>query len=233
MTGEGPEGEQGRRVGRAVFLGTLATGLSGLWWGKSAWNRISGVVSPVANTVFPLLPSKGWRIYFVADHMPNLDRATWMLSVQGLVSKRVDLSFDQIAALPKAEQVSTFHCVTGWTVDNVHWGGVRIADVLALAGPTPRAHALRFVSAEYPYADYLTMEQALLHDVMLAYEMDGKPLTREHGAPLRLVIPDMYGYKNVKWLQEIELVSEARWGYWEYLGYDPDAWVGRSNGRRA
>jgi len=68
---------------------------------------------------------------------------------------------------------------------------------------------------------------------MLAYEMDGQPLKREHGAPLRLVIPDMYGYKNVKWLKEIELVSRTNWGYWEYLGYDSDAWVSRSNGRHA
>ncbi len=60
-----------------------------------------------------------------------------------------------------------------------------------------------------PYTDYLTMQQASLHDVMLAYEMDGKPLPREHGAPVRLVIPDMYGYKNVKWLNGINVVQYA------------------------
>ena len=65
---------------------------------------------------------------------------------------------------------------------------------------------------------------------MLAYEMDGKPLPRVHGAPLRLVIPEMYGYKNVKWVNRIELVPKAGSGYWEELGYDNDAWVGRSNG---
>ncbi len=65
---------------------------------------------------------------------------------------------------------------------------------------------------------------------MLAYEMDGKPLPREHGAPMRLVIPDMYGYKNVKWLAGINLVAQPQAGYWEQLGYDRDAWVGRSNG---
>jgi DMSO/TMAO reductase YedYZ molybdopterin-dependent catalytic subunit len=86
------------------------------------------------------------------------------------------------------------------------------------------------VSAEKPYVDYLTLEQARLHDVLLAYEMDGKPLSRAHGAPLRLVIPEMYGYKNVKWLERIDLVPEAEAGYWEALGYDRDAWVGRSNG---
>jgi formate dehydrogenase subunit gamma len=108
-----------------------------------------------------------------------------------------------------------------------------MADVLAAARPLPDAGALQFVSAERPYIDYLTVQQASLHDVMLAYEMDGKPLPREHGAPLRLIIPEMYGYKNVKWLQEINLVQSPQAGYWEELGYDEDAWVGRSNGYAA
>ena len=140
------------------------------------------------------------------------------------------LTYDELRALPRVDQVSTFHCVTGWTVKNVHWGGVRIRDVLAAAKPQDAGHALQFVSMEVPYVDYLTLRQASLHDVMLAYEMDGKPLKQEHGAPVRLVIPEMYGYKNVKWLSEIQVVSQAIDGYWENLGYDRDAWVGRSNG---
>jgi DMSO/TMAO reductase YedYZ molybdopterin-dependent catalytic subunit len=63
--------------------------------------------------------------------------------------------------------------------------------------------------------------------------MDGKPVRREHGAPLRLVIPEMYGYKGVKWVKQINLVEHASDGYWELLGYDRDAWVGRSNGYHA
>ena len=113
---------------------------------------------------------------------------------------------------------------------NVRWGGVRLNDVLALASPKPTAHALEFVSAEIPYVDSLTTHQAGLHDVMLAYEMDGKPLPRVHGAPVRLVIPEMYGYKNVKWLKGINLVPRPSPGFWEVRGYDVDAWVGRSNG---
>jgi DMSO/TMAO reductase YedYZ molybdopterin-dependent catalytic subunit len=226
------EGE-GPCYGRGLFLTTVAAGLSSLLWGKSVWSHISGGISPAVESVFPLLPSKGWRIYSVADHMPDVDRSTWRLSIRGLVTRPSEISFRDLAALPRAEQISTFHCVTGWTVKNVHWAGVRIADVLAFARPTSHAHALRFVSVEYPYADYLTLEQAALPDVMLAYEMDGKPLAREHGAPLRLVIPEMYGYKGVKWLQEIELVAQPGSGYWEYLGYDRDAWVGRSNRHRA
>jgi DMSO/TMAO reductase YedYZ molybdopterin-dependent catalytic subunit len=65
---------------------------------------------------------------------------------------------------------------------------------------------------------------------MLAYEMDGKPLSRAHGAPVRVVIPEMYGYKNTKWVEEIVAAPKAIQGYWERNGYDVDAWVGRSNG---
>jgi DMSO/TMAO reductase YedYZ molybdopterin-dependent catalytic subunit len=162
--------------------------------------------------------------------MPTFDPATWRLRIGGLVEQPVSLTYDQLRALPRAEQVSNFHCVTGWSVKNVHWAGVRMHDVLAAARPQSSANALEFVSMEQPYIDYLTMQQASLQDVMLAYEMDGKPLAREHGAPVRLVIPEMYGYKNVKWLTGINLVPRLEQGYWEELGYDQNAWVGRSNG---
>jgi DMSO/TMAO reductase YedYZ molybdopterin-dependent catalytic subunit len=166
----------------------------------------------------------------VSGSLPGFDEATWRLRVGGHVRKPVSLSYRELLALPRAEQISTFHCVTGWSVKDVRWGGVRLHDVLEHAQPLADAHALEFVSAEQPYVDSLTIEQAGLHDVMLAYEMDGRPLSRAHGAPLRLVIPEMYGYKNVKWLVGINLVPRARDGYWERLGYDRDAWVGRSNG---
>jgi DMSO/TMAO reductase YedYZ molybdopterin-dependent catalytic subunit len=219
-----------RRYGRRLFLATVAGGLSSLYWGKAAWDSVSSAVSPVAGALAPILPTGGWRIYTISGHMPQFDPATWRLKVGGLVGRPVSLTYDELRALPRVEQVSNFHCVTGWSVDNVRWGGVRIHDVLAAAKPHSSAHALEFVSMEVPYIDYLTLKQASIHDVMLAYEMDGKPLPREHGAPVRLVIPEMYGYKNVKWLQQINLVAEADLGYWEELGYDQNAWVGRSNG---
>jgi DMSO/TMAO reductase YedYZ molybdopterin-dependent catalytic subunit len=219
-----------RRYGRGLFLATVAGGLSSLFWGNAAWNSISGVVSPVAGAIAPILPTSGWRIYTISGQMPVFDPATWRLSVGGLVEQPTELTYAQLRALPRIEQVSTFHCVTGWTVQNVHWAGVRIEDVVAAARPLSSAHAFRFTSMEQPYVDYLTVGQASQGDVLLAYEMDGRPLRREHGAPVRLVIPEMYGYKNVKWLERIDLVTAADDGYWEQLGYDRDAWVGRSNG---
>jgi len=224
-----PEQEP-RRYGRRLFLATVAGGVSSLYWGKAAWDHVTGVISPVANAVAPILPTGGWRIYTISGHMPEFDPATWRLKIGGLVEKPLSLTYDELRALPHVQQVSTFHCVTGWTVQNVHWGGVRLDDVLGPARPQASGRALRFVSMEVPYVDYLTVPQASLRDVMLAYEMDGKPLAREHGAPVRLVIPEMYGYKNVKWLQGIDVVPQAVDGYWEDLGYDRNAWVGRSNG---
>ena len=224
-------GPEPRRYGRGVFLATVAGGLSSLYWGKAAWDKVTGVVSPVAGAIAPILPTGGWRIYTISGQMPVFDPASWRLGVGGHVASPISLDYDALRALPRADQVSTFHCVTGWTVKNVHWGGVRIRDVLTAAGgKLPEAHALRFTSMEVPYVDYLTLDQAELHDVMLAYEMDGKPLLREHGAPVRLIIPEMYGYKSVKWLERIDVVPRVQDGYWEALGYDRDAWVGHSNG---
>jgi DMSO/TMAO reductase YedYZ molybdopterin-dependent catalytic subunit len=217
------------KVGRAVFLGAVAGGLSSLYWGKAAWSRLSAAIGPVENAI-PLLPTGGWRIYAISGSLPGFDPKTWRLELGGHVTRPTTLTYHELRSLPKVEQVSTFHCVTGWTVKNVRWGGVRLGEVLALAQPEDVAHAIEFVSMEQPYVDYLTREQAALHDVMLAYEMDGKPLSRAHGAPLRLIIPEMYGYKNVKWLTGINLRPKTEDGYWEQLGYDRDAWVGHSNG---
>jgi DMSO/TMAO reductase YedYZ molybdopterin-dependent catalytic subunit len=220
---------ESHRYGRGVFLATVVGGLTSLVWGKSVWGRLSSAIGP-AEALIPLVPTEGWRIYTVSGSMPRFDPRAWRLSVGGLVDSPAKLTYADVRALPRTEQVSTFHCVTGWTVKNVHWAGVRVADLLTSSGIAPTAGAIQFVSMEQPYVDFLTLEQARLADVMLAYEMDGKPLPREHGAPLRLVIPEMYGYKNVKWLGEVNLVEAPAPGYWEQLGYDQDAWVGRSNG---
>jgi DMSO/TMAO reductase YedYZ molybdopterin-dependent catalytic subunit len=211
-----------RTYGRRAFLGVTAVGLSSLVWGRTAWDGFLAVAPPGLIS--------GWRIYTVAATMPQFDPASWRLNIDGLVGSPQAITYDELRALPSAEQVSTFHCVTGWTVQNVHWRGVRFADLLASAQPSPEARVLTFTSAEKPYVDTLSLQQAQLADVMLAYEMDGQPLAREHGAPVRVVIPEMYGYKGVKWVEQITLAADAQPGYWEQRGYDTDAWVGRSNG---
>jgi DMSO/TMAO reductase YedYZ molybdopterin-dependent catalytic subunit len=221
--------DEPKLYGRRAFLAVVAGGLTSLLWGPKALRLGQDALLPVAQVlpagVRELLPVGGWRIYTISGSLPRIDSATWRLQIDGLVEQPVELSYADLRRLPRAEQVSTFHCVTGWTVKNVHWAGVRFADLLALARPQPTAHALRFESAEEPYVDSLTVQQATLADAMLAYEMNGKPLTRAHGFPARVVIPEMYGYKNVKWMRRISLIPEPIDGYWEGLGYDRDAWV--------
>jgi len=219
------------RLGRAAFVGVVGAGVATLFYGKAISRVTRRVTNPVSDAtgLTRIVPSSGWRIYTVADTMPTFDPASWRLRIGGLVENPVELDYEELRSLPKAEQVSTFHCVTGWVVKDVRWGGVRFHDLLRQARPLPNAQALHFVSAEVPYDDYLELKQVALPDVMLAYEMDGKPLRREHGAPARVVIPEMYGYKNVKWVDQIQLVERATEGYWEQRGYDVDAWVGRSN----
>ena len=231
--GEQPRENLGqRRIGRGAFVGIVGLGVGTLFAGGAISRLTRHVTQPVTDSVglARIIPSGGWRIYTVASSMPTFDEASWRLTVDGLVEKPLSLSLADLRDLPRVDQVSTFHCVTGWVVKNVRWGGVRIDDVLKHARPKADASALTFVSSEQPYVDTLTRAQAALPDVLLAYEMDGVPVPRAHGAPLRLVIPDMYGYKNVKWVERITLAPEAYPGYWEVRGYDRDAWVGRSNG---
>jgi DMSO/TMAO reductase YedYZ molybdopterin-dependent catalytic subunit len=221
---------KGRLYGRAGFIGVVGAGIATLFAGRPVQRVVDAVASPFSPLAPGIAPTSGWRIYTVAPTMPTFDPATWRLQVDGLVRHPYQLDYKQLRALPRVEQVSTFHCVTGWTVRNVHWAGVRLQDIIGRAQPRADASALRFVSAEFPYEDSLSIQQAMLPDVLLAYEMDGQPLSRPHGAPVRLVIPDMYGYKNAKWVRRIELTRSLEPGYWEQNGYDTDAWVGRSNG---
>jgi DMSO/TMAO reductase YedYZ molybdopterin-dependent catalytic subunit len=216
-----------RLIGRAGFLGLLGVGVAGLFYGRDVQSFFGRVVPQQLQA---LVPTGGWRIYTIGDSIPSLPAASYRLAVGGMVASPRSFTLADLRALNRADQVSDFHCVTGWSVNDVRWGGVRIQTLLDVVRPHSSAAAIRFTSAEPRYNDSLTLDQALLGDVMLAYEMDGGPLSRPHGAPLRLVIPEMYGYKNVKWVTKMELLPRPVAGFWEQHGYDANAWVGRSNG---
>ena len=216
-----------RPYGRRTFLGLVAGGLTSIVWGPTAWGIARDVLLPVAGVLPPPLAGlvrSGWRIYSVTS-IPAVNRSTWRLTIDGLVEQQVELSYADLQALPRVEQVTDFHCVTGWSVSGVRWTGVRFRDLLAAARPLPTAKALGFFSADGAYSDSLTTDQADLADAMLAYEMNGEPLTRPHGAPARLVIPEMYGYKGVKWVNRITLLDQPFDGYWENRGYDRNAFI--------
>lgn len=224
---ERPALDDTRPYGRRTFLTLVAGGLTSLVWGPPVWGVARDVLLPVAGVLPPPLAGfirSGWRIYSVTS-IPHVDRSTWRLKIDGLVERPVELSYADLRAMPRAEQVTDFHCVTGWSVANVRWAGIRFRDLLAVARPLSTAQAVGFFSGDGAYSDSLTLDQTYLGDAMLAYEMDGKPLTRPHGAPARVVIPEMYGYKGVKWLNHITLLDQPFDGYWENRGYDRNAWI--------
>ncbi len=177
---------------------------------------------------FPLGPlyfRSSFRLNTVEWSVPKFDPARWRLRVDGLVTRPFELSYEELLALPAVEQVSDFHCVEGWGVKGVPWKGVRIAPLLERAQLKPKGQFLSFYSLGGVYLESLTLEEATDYEVLLAYGMYGKPLNRDHGSPLRVVIPWMYGYKGAKWLTRIEVTAKQAIGYWEQRGYSLDGTI--------
>ncbi len=152
----------------------------------------------------------------VGEHEPApFAIGRWRLEVGGLVRKPLQFSFDEILQLPAVERVWDTICVTGWTHVGHDWRGVLLATVLDMAEPRPAAQFVRFVAySKRRHDTSLPLDYARAH-VLLAYEVDGKPLEPEHGYPLRAVTEGKYFYKSVKWLHRIELLRDDQPGFWE------------------
>jgi DMSO/TMAO reductase YedYZ molybdopterin-dependent catalytic subunit len=227
-----PTPREGLPIGRAALLGTFVAGVGGIAIAPAISRMLSSAVPSAPGGIGDLLPGLGggWRIYSVQSPLPTFDPATFELRIGGLVEHPQVLRWSEVAALPGTRQVSDFHCVTGWSVDKVHWEGIRAQTIIDLVRPKASAKFVSLQSLEAPYIDQISLDQFREPNAMLARHQDGKPLTRSHGAPLRLVLPSMYGYKNVKWVRELRFDAVAAPGYWEQRGYDIDAWVGKSNG---
>src|SRR4029077_11461198 len=120
-----------RTIGRAGFLGILGAGALGLFFARDATGLLGRAVP---SSVSAIVPTGGWRIYTVRASMPNIPPAAYRLRVSGLVDAPKSFTLADLKAMPRADQVSDFHCVTGWVVSNVRWGGVRIANVMEAAG---------------------------------------------------------------------------------------------------
>jgi len=154
----------------------------------------------------------------------------YRLRVDGLVERPTTFTLDDLKAMPRTAFVKDFQCVTGWRVPDVHWEGVRLSDVLDTVGVTAGAVALSFESYDGTDSESLTLDQARLPDVIVAYRMLGAPVTTEHGGPVRLYVAPMFGYKSLKWLSAIHVVDRVIPGYWEENGYPVNGWSDGSTG---
>ncbi|HUJ55994.1 MAG TPA: sulfite oxidase-like oxidoreductase [Gaiellaceae bacterium] len=162
-----------------------------------------------------------WPVLHAGD-VPQTDLATWTFRVLGEVESPLELTWEQFQELPRTENMQDIHCVTRWSRFDARFGGVHWRDLAPRV--QPRASA-RFVIAHAEAGFTSNVPLSSLEDdlALLATEADGKPLTSEHGGPLRLVIPGKYFWKSAKWLRAIELSAVDEPGFWERYGYHNDA----------
>ncbi len=231
-----PRAAAGTPIGRRVVLGMAGAGLAGILWGSRAQRVIGSALSPLSAVdglgALGFLPAANrFRIYSVVGFLPSVRPVDYRLRLDGLVRQPSELSLADLEAMPAVTVRRDFQCVTGWRVPGVAWKGVLLRQVLERAGVGPGARAVSFGSFDGTYTESLTLDQAYRDDVVVAYQMQGRPLGTEHGGPVRLYVAPMYGYKSCKWLSRIRLVERVEPGYWEQQGYEVDGWVGRSNGR--
>ena len=157
-----------------------------------------------------------------AGTVPETDLATWEFTVMGEVEEPLALTWDELGALPSREVTVDIHCVTRWSRFDVTFRGVHWSELASRVRPRPTA---RFVvaHAEQGFTTNIPLATLEAEDSLIAYEADGKPLTPDHGWPLRLVVPGKYFWKSAKWLRGIELRSTDQPGFWERYGYHNDA----------
>jgi len=168
-----------------------------------------------------------WPVLDIGEQ-PVISPERWKLQVDGAVDEPLVLRWDDFMALPQVEDVSDFHCVTGFSRLGMAWKGVRLETVLALARPLPSATHL-MCHATDGYSTNLPLEEALKPDVLLVHAVDGAPLSTEHGGPVRVVTPELYAWKGAKWVNRIELMTHDRRGYWEIRGYSNTAYPWRDD----
>jgi len=232
-----PPTDGGSPIGRRIVLGLIAMGAAGIVGGSSVQDRLAKAIAPIQNAdptgLISLLPlGDTFRYYSVTGSVPSRDAGNYRLDIRGLVGKPTSYTLADLEKMPQTTLVRDFQCVTGWRVPEVHWSGVRLATLLDAAEPAADAKAISFGSFDGTYTESLTIEQARRGDVLVALQMLGRPVTHDHGGPVRMYVAPMYGYKSTKWLSSIELTADVVPGYWEDEGnYDVDGWIGESNGR--
>jgi DMSO/TMAO reductase YedYZ molybdopterin-dependent catalytic subunit len=157
-----------------------------------------------------------------AGSVPNVDLATWDLSVTGEVERELTLTWSQLLELPSREVTVDIHCVTRWSRFDTRFKGVHWSELAKLVSPKPSA---RFViaHAEQGFTSNLPIEALEDDNALIAYEADGEPLTPDHGWPVRLVVPTRYFWKSAKWLRGLELSADDQPGFWERYGYNNNA----------
>jgi DMSO/TMAO reductase YedYZ molybdopterin-dependent catalytic subunit len=159
------------------------------------------------------------------EEMPTeKDILSWKLIIDGAVEKPITLTLVELKKLPTLDITADFHCVTSWSRFDNKWKGARVKDILALAKPKGRFVTQTAFSGHTTSTPIDDLENAFV-----VWEQEGKPLTLEHGAPIRIVLPEKYAYKGVKWLTKLTVTEKEELGYWEKHGYSQKAGIWKND----
>ncbi len=161
-----------------------------------------------------------------AEVTPKLDLASWTFTVEGLVEQPTTWSWDEIHALPPSDYQGDIHCVTTWSKLGVHFSGVAVDTLLAIARPLPSAtHVLAF--SHTGYTTNLPLADVTGGKAWVVWDFEGEPLTPDHGGPARLLVPHLYFWKSAKFVAGLQLLDHDEPGFWERNGYHDrgDPWL--------
>ncbi len=232
-----PEARQreGERTTRRAWLTRAGLGiaaLAGLGMLGREVARVAGRPTvgggPSGELPPPITPVEDFYVISKNFRDPGDVDAGWSVRVDGLVDRPLDLNQAGLEALGAEEFVSTLNCISnpigGPLIGTARWTGVPLARVLERAG-IPNGVAEVIFHGRDGYADSIPLDKALAPETHVVWAMNGVPLTREHGTPLRIIVPGLYGIKNVKWLDRIELTADDHEGYWQDRGWTETAEV--------
>ncbi len=168
---------------------------------------------------------KRWPV-LTAEVTPKLDLATWTFTVEGEVEEPTTWSWDEIHALPASDYEGDIHCVTTWSKLGVHFSGVAVDTLLAIARPRPNAtHVMAF--SHTGYTTNLPLDDVMGGKAWVVWEYEGEPLPEQHGGPARLLVPHLYFWKSAKFVAGLTLMDHDEPGFWERNGYHDrgDPWL--------
>lgn len=162
-----------------------------------------------------------WPVLDLGVH-PEIAINNWQLEVIGLCENPLILNFEKLKSLPMTQDISDFHCVTGWSQFDLSWKGVRFSDLAKISKVLPEAKFV-YITAYDNYSTNLPLEEAMKCDVLIAYEVNNTPLPIEHGGPVRMITPQLWAWKGAKWIRSIEFLAQDKKGFWEDRGYSNSA----------
>ena len=168
---------------------------------------------------------RDWPV-LTAEITPRFDPDDWTMTVDGLVARPTTGSWEEIQALPGSEYAGDIHCVTTWSKFDTRVGGVSVDVLLDAAGPAADA-AYVLATSTTGYTTNLPLSDVTDGKAWVVWTYDGRPLPRDHGGPVRLLVPHLYFWKSAKWVTRLTLLDRDRPGFWEVNGYHDrgDPWL--------